>query len=263
MNHRVTTDLEKVEALSVPVFQVQPARASAGWVTRLLRPVVAASRFRYTYPIELRPTGCWDGWALPREYAPDRRVSVSNRMLHRSPRSLVCIYLHEVAHQLIGADHDHDAAFFATNLLLLLRVSAASDADFEGGGGLANTMSLYGLQQAPAALQHEPDAGVGQAMTWAIAVAHEMAPTQLTAEDAAAAICDRYATFVAELEAAPAKREAAVVARARAAAEAEGTRRELRSTTRLLRSISIWLFVTAAVALVEAFLVIKLSLSGV
>lgn len=262
MNHRVVADL-KEEAMALPVFQVQPAPALAGWVTRLFTPVVAACRFRYTYPMELRPTGCWDGWALPREYAPDRRVSVSNRMLHRSPRALVCIYLHEVAHQLIGADHDHDAAFFATNLLLLLRVSAASDADFEGGGALANTMSLYDLQQAPAALQHEPDAGVGQAMTWAIAVAHEMAPTQLTAEDATAAICARYVAFVAELEAAPAKREAAASARARAAAEAEGTRTELRSTTRLLRSISIWLGVTGAVALVEAFLVIKLSLSGV
>jgi len=183
-------------------------------------------------------------------------------MLHRSPRALITLFLHEVAHQLV-VDHDHDAPFFAVNLLLLLRTSTASEADSEGGGVLADTMSLYDLQQPPAALQHEPDAGVGRAMAWAIAVAHEMAPTQLTAEDAAAAIRDRYATFVAELEAAPAKREAAASARARAAAEAEGTRKELRSTTRLLRSISIWLGITGAVALVEAFLVIKLSLSGV
>lgn len=262
MNHRVATDLEKVEALPVPVFQVQPA-PSAGWVARLLTPVAAACRFRYTYPIELRPTGCWDGWALPREYAPDRRVSISNRMLHRSPRSLVCIYLHEVAHQLIGADHDHDAAFFATNLLLLLRVSAASDADFEGGGAPANTMSLYDLQQAPAALQHEPDAGVGQAMTWAIGVAHEMAPTQLTAEDAAAAICARYVAFVAELEAAPAKREAAAVARARAAAAAAGIHDQLVARNKLVRTVSLRLGVAIFVVIAEAVMLFKITFGGV
>jgi len=115
---------------ALPVFQVQPAPpALAGWLTRLLAPVVAACQFRRAYPIELRPTGCFAGWALPPEYAPDRRVSVSTRMLHRSPRALAGIFLHEVAHQLVGAEHDHDAAFFATNLMLLLRVSESVDAD--------------------------------------------------------------------------------------------------------------------------------------
>ncbi|BEP54800.1 hypothetical protein GmRootV118_20440 [Variovorax sp. V118] len=250
------------EALALPVYQVQPAQpAVAGWLRNLLTPVVAACRLRNTYPVEFRPTGLWGGWADSPDSAPDRRVAISNLALHRTKRGLVTTFLHEVAHHLTGIEHGHDAYFFAVNLMLLLRVSAASGAAPQSIGALADTMQLYDLAEPPAALQHEPDAGVGRAMAWAIAVAHEMAPTHLTAEDAAAAICDRYATFVAELEAAPAKREAAASARARAAAEAEGTRRELRSTTRLLRSISIWLAVTGAVALVEAFLVVKLSLS--
>jgi hypothetical protein len=260
MNHRVATDLEKVGALAlpVPVFQVQPApRAVAGWVTRLLAPVVGACRFRYTYPIELRPTGCWDGWALAPEYAPDRRVSVSNRMLYRSPRALVTIFLHEVAHQLVGADHDHDAAFFATNLMLLLRVSESVDADVLPAGGALAEMGLYDIQAPPVELQREPDAGVGRAVSWAIRVAHELAPTPMTAEDAATEIRARYAVWILELEAAP----AAAAARAQTStAAAKATRVELQRTTGLLRAVSIWLCVSAAAVLAEAVMLLKLAL---
>ncbi|SCX48755.1 hypothetical protein [Variovorax sp. EL159] len=264
MNHRVATDLEKVGALAlalpVPVFQVQPApRAVAGWVTRVLAPVVGACRFRYTYPIELRPTGCWDGWALAPEYAPDRRVSVSNRMLYRSPRALVTIFLHEVAHQLVGADHDHDAAFFATNLMLLLRVRESVNADVVPAGGALADMGLYDIQAPPVELQREPDAGVGRAVSWAISVAHEFAPQAMTAEDAAAEIRARYAAWIAQLAAAPAT---AAAARAQAAAGAAVARSELRRANALLRTRTISLGVAGLFVLVEAFLVIKLGLAG-
>ncbi|SCX72633.1 hypothetical protein SAMN03159363_4355 [Variovorax sp. EL159] len=256
MNHRVATDLEEVEALSVPVFQVQSAPpALAGWVTRLLTPVVAACRLRRAYPIELRPTGCWAGWALAPEYAPDRRVSVSNLMLYRSPRALVTIYLHELAHQIVGADHDHDAQFFATNLMLLLRASDSVDVDVLPAGGALAEMGLYDIQAPPVELQREPDAGVGRAVSWAISVAHEFAPKAMTAEDAAAEICARYAAWILQLEAAPAKAAAAAAARAQAAAAAI-------STAQRLRRVHAWMAVAAVTVLAEAFMLLKFAFGG-
>ncbi|MGO4605851.1 hypothetical protein AB4142_05895 [Variovorax sp. 2RAF20] len=261
----MATDLEKVGALAlpVPVFQVQPAPpALAGWVTRLLAPVVAACRFRGTFPVELRPTGCWGGWALPPEYAPDKRVSISNRMLHRSPRALVAIFLHEVTHQLVGADHDHNAAFFATNLMLLLRVSESVDADVVPAGGALAEMGLYDLQAPPVELQREPDAGVGRAVSWAIRVAHELAPTPMAAEDAAVEIRARYTAWIAQLEAAPAAAAARAQTVADAAASAKATRDELQRTIGLLRSVSIWLGVAGTAVLAEAFMLLKLAFGG-
>lgn len=265
MNDLMVADGED-EAPALPVYQVALARpALAGWLRRLLTPVVAACRLRGSmYPLELRPTGLWAGWAAGSDAAPDRRVAISNLALHRTKRSLVTLYLHEVAHQLVGVEqHGHDAPFFAVNLMLLLRVSAAPGATPEGGGALADTMQLYDLTEPPAVLQNEPDSGVTRAIAWAIAVAHELAPTRLAAEEAAAEVCSRYEAWIRQLEAAPAAAAAAARAQAAAAvaaaAKAKANRDELQRANELLRTVSFSLGVAGVLVL---FMLLKLSFGG-
>lgn len=264
MSRRVIADLEARNAL--PVFQVQPAQpALAGWLHRLLTPVVAACRLQGTYPIELRPTGQWGGFALASTFVPDGRVAVSSQLILWSRRSIVATILHEWAHRLLGPDHAHDAAFAALQQALFLRVDAAAacpPSAGEEGLQLQFSASLYDLQDVPDALVALADGGLGEAWRWAMITARDLAPSQLTAEALAAAISGRYAAWVLLLEAAPAEAAARAQTVADAAASAKATRDELQRTNGLLRSISIWLGVAGAAVLVEAFMLLKLAFGG-
>lgn len=249
-----------VETPAPKVYQVLPAPAPvAAWLRNVLAPAVVACRFRNQYPVELRPCGKYGGWAQPVDYAPDRRIAMSSKAWYWGRKGVLTTYLHEVAHQLVGNEHEaHGAVFFATNYLLLLRAEGCAGDDPTSARGLVETMSLYDLSEPPPALQREADGGIGAAMGWAIKVARELAPSQLKAEDAGRAIGDRYQAWVKDLEASPAKRDAAA-ARARAAvATLTATRAELQSANRLLRTVSTWLGVTAVLALVEAFMLLRI-----
>jgi hypothetical protein len=245
---------------ALKVYQVQPAPpAIAGWLQRHFRPVIKACRFEGPVPpIELRPTGAWGGWMTDASRAPDRRVAISSRIVLYTRTGLTDIVVHEWAHQLLDRP-GHDAAFFSTNLMLLRRVETA-DPSKTTAGDLALRMSLYDLQDLPEALEGEPDAGLGAALRWAVIQADELAPSNLGAEAAAKEISTRYAAWLAELEAAPAKREAAVERRHQVLAAHADAKRQVGELRAQLRERTWWLVGVGACTVLMAFGMLKLAL---
>jgi hypothetical protein len=252
------------EVVALPIFHVQPAQpALASWLRSLLTPVANACRMQGTYGIELRPTGRFGGFALDSMFVPDGRVSVSSQLILWSRRSIVATILHEWAHRLLGPDHAHDAAFAALQQALFLRVDAACPPRAgEEGLQLQFAASLYDAQDLPDALVAHADGGLGEAWRWAMVTARSLAPSPLSAEALAAEISGRYKAWILQLEAAPAAAAARAQTIAGVAAAAKATRDELRRTTGLLRSVSIWLGVAGATVLAEAFMLLKLGFGG-
>jgi|GEM_PF-2804087 len=187
--------------MNLKVYQVTAApTGTTQWLGRLLRPVIEAVKFEHgASPLELRQTGKWRGWSMPRDMAPDGRVVLSNLMLFRSTRELVDVYLHEVAHSLLhevpGAVPGHDAAFFALSVALRRRVGHLDGDPVP----ILSMMSLYDMADLPSELAGDADAGVGRCVTWSIEVAMELAFADLTAEGLASEIVRRYQAWIDEL----------------------------------------------------------------
>lgn len=86
----------------------------AGFLRRMLDPVIEALRFESVPRIELRPTGRWRGWSDPAGH-----VCVSNLAPLWRPAEFVDVVVYEWAHSLTqripGAFVGHDAAFLCIN----------------------------------------------------------------------------------------------------------------------------------------------------
>jgi hypothetical protein len=250
------------ELLSVPVlpvYQVQPAApATAGWLQHLFAPVIKACRFDGPIPpIELRPTGEWGGWAQLPSYAPDRRVSISNKVRLWSKSDAIHVVVHEWTHQLMTG-YDHDAAFAAMNQVLLYRIDFANPPR-QAGQALALGLSFYDLQDLPNALRAEPDAGLCSAMRWATTQARELAPSRLGAEAVAKEITKRYEAWLLELETQPAKREAAAEKQRQRLQSHQEAQRRVVALRRQVRELIWWLAATGATAVLMALGMLKLA----
>lgn len=195
--------------MTIAVHQTKPAPEQvAGWIQRLLAPVVLACRITTPPPIELRPMPGWGGFCSTGIVAcHDRRVMVSNQAEFWSKQSLTCVYIHETTHRLLndfdGDIQTHGCIFFALQLLLLHRLDA-SKSEISCNGGWSNCVNLYDLQEAPDCLADLPRAEwLARCLTFSMAIAAELASTEMSAEALAAEIVNRYGKWVDELDKEP------------------------------------------------------------
>jgi hypothetical protein len=185
-----------MSARDLPIYVTQAAPAPlAGWLQRLLLPVATACCFDRAVPIEIRPTGVWGGWCASRDGASDRRVSLTSKIVFYKPESILSLYIHECGHRFLEHAEvmNHGAEFFCLNLVLLLRAQPLFKRD------AAESMSLYDLQDAPAALDSEPG-WRGIVLHWALPVAAELAVTDASAEALASVVCARWEAYIQERE---------------------------------------------------------------
>ena len=181
---------------ALPIYTCQAAPAElAGYLRRLLQPVVEACRFDHWLPVEIRPTGRWSGWCASRDGAPDRRVSLTTKIVFYPTESILALYIHESGHRLLEHAEvlDHGPEFFCLNAALLLRC-----ASFFRLNPIFN-LSFYELQDCPAELESEP-AWRGLALNWALPLAAELAASDAGAEALAEIVCERWQKFLQERE---------------------------------------------------------------
>ena len=176
----------------LPIYSTQAAPAPlAGWLRRVLEPVVAACRFARAAPVEVRPTGAWSGWCAGRDEAPDRRIAISQKICFWTPESLIAVYLHECGHRSLQPFEvaDHGPQFFCLNAILLLRSAAFFRLDplFK--------LALYDLQDCPAELETVSN-WRGEVLGWALPLAAELAATDESAEALAAQVCESWKSFI-------------------------------------------------------------------
>lgn len=200
------------------VYKVQEASASvADWLQRLLSPVNSILRAD-PVPIELRPIGPWGGLAHGvTSTNPDGRIQISNKMLYCSKSQLVHVYVHELTHSLFFAaveeiDHQHDAAFFCLNAVLLQRLDIAG---FSCGYPTKHldSLGLYDLQDPiPAWADHPSSIWIPRAMSWALSTAEKYAGTDLSALEVAKLISMEYCSWAEEMYLLPAKEGAKIAA---------------------------------------------------
>ena len=209
-----------LQSHQVHVFEVvrAPIR-TAVWVQKLLGPALVAIKLESARPIEFRPTGWWGGWAGgDRARNPDDRISISSRAHIWSKTNFVDVYHHELTHALLARQslnekdeecpglHEHDAAFFALNLLLLMRLDAANYVAGDTATDWANCMGLYDLQDPPSCWADAPQhTWKPRAIAWAMAQAHELSSTDLSAEKSAKLIGKRYFQWADLMQAEPAQ----------------------------------------------------------
>ena len=152
--------------------------------------------------------------------------------------------LHEWAHALIqrveGAHVGHDAAFLCVNLAIRLRADVAG-ASPATGYSLVSMASLYDLADAdlPDSLHDDPDHGVGRCVTWSITTAHELAPTNLSAEALACKIVERYQAWLVDLADQPRRAELAT------AKVERGLQKQVEAVTKLKDRLFVSNFVAA------------------
>lgn len=200
--------------MSFNVYTVQTAPAPvAAWLQNLLGPVNSILRVD-PVPLELRPLGPWGGQAHGvTTMNPDGRIQISNKMLFCSKAQLVQIYIHELAHFLLVAadkeiDHQHDAAFFCLNAVLLQRLDQAG---FSCGYPTVhlNSLGLYDLQDPiPAWSDHSSSDWRPREMSWALSTAVKYLDTDLSALEIAKLISKEYCSWAEEMYLLPAKEDA-------------------------------------------------------
>jgi hypothetical protein len=217
------------DAVLLQVCQVQPAPpAAAAWLRRILMPAIMMAGIKNPPPLEVRPCGLWGGWCENRSYALDGRVSLSSKIVLWTERSIISAFIHECAHRLLPEGAGHDARFFALQWVLFARIDQGRAADAIADL-LAHVAGMYDLQDAPAPLADQAlHRWLPRAMAWALDQGQALAVSELTAEASAAEIDRRYAAWVVELEAEPARAEQAQVRAAeRALASAQAHARAL------------------------------------
>lgn len=177
------------------VFLTERAPAArAQWLQRLLVPVVQACRFKKLVPVEIRPTGRFGGWSSDLDHAPNGRVVLSSHVSFWTAERIISVYLHECSHRLLWDFEaaDHGPEFLCLSATLLLR-----SASFFKTDSVSTGIGLYDCQDRPEALEHEA-AWRGIVLNWALAVAAELAASDMTAEALAPVVCQRWATYVVE-----------------------------------------------------------------
>lgn len=181
-------------ALAIYSTQVAPAPL-AGWLQRVLQPVVEACRFERGLAVEVRPTGAWAGWCASANEAPDRRIALSTKICFWSAENIVSVYLHESTHRFLKAREidAHGPVFFCLNAILLIRSAALFRLDpiFK--------LDFYDLQDAPAELENEPG-WRGIVLNWALPAAAELAATDASAEALANEVFARWEAYIQERE---------------------------------------------------------------
>ena len=210
----------ELQSHQVHVFEVvrAPIR-TAVWVQKLLGPALIAVKLESARPIEFRPTGRWGGWAGgDRARNPDDRISISSRAHMWSKTNFVDVYIHEIIHALLAREslnekdeecpglHEHDAAFFALNLLLLMRLDAAKYVAGDTVSDWANCVGFYDLQDPPSCWVDAPQhIWKPRAIAWSMGQAHELFSTDLSAEKCAKLIGKRYFQWADLMQAEPAQ----------------------------------------------------------
>ena len=218
-------------ALSIYSTQAAPPPL-AGWLQRVLHPVLAACRFEHGLPVEVRPTGSWGGWCSGRAEAPDRRIALTKKICFWPAEKIVSVYLHEAAHRFLECREvpTHGAEFFCLNAILLLRSAAFFRLDplFQ--------LDLYDLQEQPAELDEPNWRGV--VLGWALPTATELAASDVNAEALADAVCERWQLFLYERENARLQTAQKTLAARKKAAAVEGQIEDLKSSIFLWRALS-------------------------
>lgn len=221
------------------VYQTRAAQpALAGWLERLLVPLSSACRFDRLPPIEIRPTGRWGGWCAGRDDAPDRRVCLSSRISFWTTENVIAVYLHEACHRVLDGQKidGHGPEFFALNSALLIRAGSF----FRCVDGFQRPslyeLSLYDFQDCPEALADEPG-WRGIVLEWGLAVAAELAASELAAEALPEVICGRWNQYLVARE--EARKTAVAKARraARITAQQLGDIARLKASRRLLAGL--------------------------
>ena len=217
----------------MPIYVTEAAEAPlAGWLQRVLQPVVEACRFERGLPVEVRPTGAWSGWCPSKDGAPDRRVALSDRICFWTTENIVSVYLHESAHRFLECREvpTHGAEFFCLNAILLLRSAAFFRLDplFQ--------LDLYDLQEQPAELDEPNWRGV--VLGWALPMAAELAHSERSAEALADEVCARWGAYLQERERSLVAAAQQVLAARKKAAAVEGKIEDLKSSIFFWRALS-------------------------
>lgn len=113
------------------------------------------------------------------------RFDPESPVMARRTRDLI---LHEFAHRLLGKGYGHEGAFAAMRLTLALRANNLPDADSHPDWW---SVKLYDIHD------HQDDSQITmpQALAWAWTIAQELAPTAATANECAAIIKARWASY--------------------------------------------------------------------
>jgi hypothetical protein len=124
----------------------------------------------------------WAGFCSPSRYTESDEIVIDSRWVERGtfdpyPDLIKVIYLHEAAHRLLP-HMSHNGAFIAMVLVLFLRAGT------DRNGPLWHRSKLYDIQ--------DEGANAPLAFSWAWKIAHELAVSDLSAEQCAEVIEKRY-----------------------------------------------------------------------
>ena len=233
----------------VPIYEVvKSTRPAAQWIQNLLAPVFDAIKAEGR-PFELRPTGCYGGWAAGSvDRNPDGRISLSTKATLWSAIGLIAVCVHELSHCLL---HDevlfegnrphsfspHNGAFYCLNLTLLKRLDSVQMLS-QKDGEWAQKMDSYDLQDGfpLAPLKDEPlHVWMPVMIGFAMRTSEELYSSSMTAKELAVVISDRYFKFVEAEMSAPARRAALKAAANQKAAKEAAEKVELKDSLQLFR----------------------------
>ena len=141
----------------------------AQWLGSILNPAIAEARFSRPPPVELRPTGTVGGWCQGEEYAPDRRIAITKKIIFWNKESIISMFLHEAAHRLLDTSDvaNHGPEFFLLDLILHARCASLFAAE------AAQKVDFYDLQDQPEELANEPS-WRGIVVGWALPKAEQI-----------------------------------------------------------------------------------------
>ena len=193
----------------LPIYSTEAAPAPmAGWLQRVLQPVLEACRFqRAPPPVQIGPTGEWAGLCHASTFSPDRRVVISCKVAFWSSESIASVYIHEATHRLLE-DREvdtHGPEFFCLNAILLIRSAALFRLNW------LFKLDFYDYSDCPLDLQDEPN-WRGIVVGWSLPTAAELAATDASAEQLADIVCKRWQQFLQERQNARAQAAQQVVA---------------------------------------------------
>ena len=130
------------------------------------------------------PDAPWAGFCRDERYSKNGEIVmneylVEERIKKPLPRHILLVYLHEAAHRLCP-DLQHNAVFFAVNLLLFLRAEAHLEDLWQG-------MSLYDLQD---------ETDLPGSFKFAFELAQEYVDSTLSAEDCVPIFLEKYKAWI-------------------------------------------------------------------
>lgn len=240
--------------MKLSVYKVAPAPALvAEWLNNLILPALKAMKAEGR-PVELRPTGEWAGWAVPRgDSNPDGRLALSSKVVFLERGELLWIFVHELSHSILQQiepefDHDHDACFHCLNLVFLTRLDGVRylSKDQANRTFWREMLSGYCISTPTHYWRTDPiHVWQPRAIAWSMAVANELAESDLNGEHLAIEICKRYRAWVLELAEEPAR-----IAKSRAVVKAKN--KKLVDDLQLFKWLT-WLMGAAFLTVVYAF----------